>query len=175
MAACQAPAPEGPDGLWTVPTDADARLSLPLRELSDPPQRARFVSADGRYTEETAQWHGADSDRPSAGLRLSEATPGPPLTDPTDPESVVADWAFLRDKRPSAGERRTGKNAYGPVAYWRVGVGTTVCVIFIQRLPPNDRTEATLSGYFCNPPGLPMPPQAAATVVESIGLRATAK
>lgn len=174
LAACQSPAPVGPDGRWTSPPDAAARLSLPLAELPAAPRRARFISTDGRYMEETAEWRGAAPERPSAGLRLSEATPGPPLSDPRGPESVIAAWRFLQDKRPSVTDHRTARNAFGPVSYWRVGLGTTVCAIFVQRLPPEGRREATLSGYFCNPPGLPLAPTAAAAVIESIGLRPAA-
>jgi hypothetical protein len=172
--ACQSPPPAGPAGRWSVPTESDARLSLPLDALDGPPRRARFTSDDGRYAEETAQW-GSDPNRSRAGLRLSEASPGPPLTDPREPTAVIAAWTVLQDKRPAFADLQSGENAYGPVSYWRTGLGTSVCVLFVQRLPPRGGAAATLSGYYCNPQGLPLSPQAAATVVRRIGLRAASK
>lgn len=124
--------------------------------------------------EETAQW-GKDPNQPSAGLRLSEASPAPPLSDPRDPADIVSQWTTLQDRRPAYSESGTVENDQGPATWWRAGVGTTVCVLFVQRLPRPTPGAATLSGYFCNPQGLPMSPDAAVTVVRNVRLRGTPK
>jgi hypothetical protein len=168
--ACQA-APSGPEGSWSVLPPDSARLALALPDLRGEARHVRFRSADGRYVEETAQWGDAGAGEPTAGLRLSEASPGPPLTDPAGPEAILPGWTDLQDKRPALAEAGSSQNALGPASWWRVGVGTSVCVVFLQRLAPHDLTAATLSGFYCNPPGTPLAAQAAATVVQAIGLR----
>lgn len=174
LSACATPAPEGPAGSWSVPPASAARLSLSLQELGNAPRRARFASADGRYIEETAQWGNAP-DAPRAGLRLSEASPGPPLNDPRDPAAIIKQWTALQDMRPAVTELHTAENAHGAVTYWRTQLGTSVCVLFVQRQPPRGDAAATLSGFYCNPQGLPLSSQAAATVIGAIGLRAAPK
>jgi hypothetical protein len=151
-----------------LPADA-ARLTLSLADLPGDARHARFRSADGRYVEETAQW--GRSGTASAGLRLSEASPGPPLTDPDGPNAIIRSWTALQDKRPAFAEPGTSQNAQGPVSWWRASLGTQVCVLFLQRPAPQQPVAATLSGFYCNPRGTPLSSQAAATVVESIGLR----
>ncbi len=168
LAACES-APAGPEGSWTMLPPEAARLTLSIADLPGEARRARFRSGDGRYVEETAQW--GDGGTASAGLRLSEATPGPPLTDPQGPGDIIESWTALRDKRPALTEPGVSRNALGPVSWWRASLGTKVCVLFLQRPGPQHPTAATLSGYYCNPGGTPLSPQAAATVVESIGLR----
>jgi hypothetical protein len=168
--ACQA-APSGPEGSWSVLPPDSARLALALPDLRGEARHVRFRSADGRYVEETAQWGDAGAGEPTAGLRLSEASPGPPLTDPAGPEAILPGWTDLQDKRPALAEAGSSQNALGPASWWRVGVGTSVCVVFLQRLASPDLTAATLSGFYCNPPGTPLAAQAAATVVQAIGLR----
>jgi hypothetical protein len=174
LSACATPPPEGPAGSWSVPSASAARLSLSVQELGDAPRRARFASADGRYVEETAQW-GSAPDEPRAGLRISEASPGPPLSDPRDPKAVTAQWTALQDMRPAFTDLSSSENANGPVTYWRAQLGTSVCMLFVQRLPPQGDTAATLSGFYCNPQGLPLSSEAATTVISRIGLRATPK
>ncbi len=174
ISSCQSPAPEGPEGSWSVPAASGARISLSVQELGDAPRRARFTSADGRFLEETAQW-GSSPDEPRAGLRLSEASPGPPLSDPRDPAAIIAQWTVLQDMRPAFSDLHSGENAYGPVTYWRTQLGTSVCMLFVQRLPPRGNVAATVSGFYCNPRGLPLSSQAAATVIARIGLRAASK
>jgi hypothetical protein len=168
--ACQA-APSGPEGSWSVLPPDSARLALALPDLRGEARHVRFRSADGRYVEETAHWGDAGAGEPTAGLRLSEASPGPPLTDPAGPEAILPGWTDLQDKRPALAEAGSSQNALGPASWWRVGVGTSVCVVFLQRLASHDLTAATLSGFYCNPPGTPLAAQAAATVVQAIGLR----
>jgi len=174
VASCQSPPPEGPAGSWSVPAASAARVSLSVRELGDAPRRARFTSKDGRYIEETAQW-GDGPDKPRAGLRLSEASPGPPLNDPRAPAAIIGQWTVLQDMRPAFTDLHSGKNAYGPVTYWRTQLGTSVCMLFVQRLPARGNTATTLSGFYCNPQGLPLSSQAAETVIAQIGLRAAPK
>lgn len=170
LSACQA-APSGPEGSWSALPPDSARLTLALPDLRGDARHVRFRSADGRYVEESAQWGDAGAGEPTAGLRLSEASPGPPLTDPASPEAILPGWTELQDKRPALAEEGSSQNALGPASWWRVGVGTSVCVIFLQRLPPRGTIAATLSGFYCNPSGTPLAPQAAATVVQAIGLR----
>jgi hypothetical protein len=172
--ACQAPEPTGPAGKWTDLTPSESRLSLPIQELKSAPRRALFRSDDGRYSEEVAEW-GHNRDEAGAGLWLSEASPGPAQNDPQGPKGIIALWPALQDMTPGFSDPHTDRNDLGPVTWWRASLGTTVCVLFAQRLPRPDPGAATLSGYFCNPQGLPMPPDAAATVVRSIGLRAAPK
>jgi hypothetical protein len=169
VAACQAPAPAGPAGSWSMLPAGAARLTLSLADLPGEARHARFRSADGRYVEETAQW--GDGGTASAGLRLSEASPGPPLTDPDGPVAIIRSWTALLDKRPAFAEAGASQNAQGPVSWWRAGLGTRVCVLFLQRPASQQPIAATLSGYYCNPSGTPLSAQAAATVVERIGLR----
>ncbi|MPY76072.1 MAG: hypothetical protein GEU87_17650 [Alphaproteobacteria bacterium] len=170
LSACQAPAPSGPEGSWSILPAGAARLTLNLAGLPGEARHARFRSADGRYVEETAQW-GGDSGAPSAGVRLSEASPGPPLTDPDGPNAIIPSWTALQDKRPAFTEPGSAQAAFGPVSWWRASLGTAVCVLFLHRLPPQQTAAATLSGYYCNPPGSPLSSDAAVTVVQSIGLR----
>lgn len=170
LSACQAAAPSGPEGSWSILPAGAARLTLNLAGLPGEARHARFRSADGRYVEETAQW-GGDSGAPSAGLRLSEAAPGPPLTDPDGPNAVIRNWTALQDKRPAFTEPGSAQTAFGPVSWWRASLGTSVCVLFLQRLQPKQTAAATLSGYYCNPPGSPLSSDAAVTVIQSIGLR----
>ena len=170
LAACQAPAPAGPEGAWSMLPASAARLTLSIAGLPGEARHARFRSADGRYVEETAQWGRAGA--ASAGLRLSEASPGPPLTDPDGPNAIIRSWTTLQDKRPAFAEPGSSQNAQGPVSWWRASLGTRVCVLFLQRPAPQPpMAAATLSGYYCNPGGTPLSPQAAAAVVESVGLR----
>lgn len=169
-AACAAPKPTGPKGDWAALPAADSRLSLPIQDLKSAPQSAIFRSADKRYREEIKQWDDGPA-KPSAGLRLSETPSGPPLTDPQDPVDIIAGWPVLQDKRPAILEPDTAENDYGAARWWRVGLGTAVCVMFVQRLDRTPPAAATLSGYFCNPEGLPMSPDAAVTVVKSVRLR----
>lgn len=172
--ACQAPEQVGPEGNWSVLPASESRLSLPIQDLNSAPRNAVFSGADGRHAEETAQW-GGDLNQPGAGLILSEASPGPPLSDPRGPADIVSQWVALQDRRPAFSEPRMSENEQGPVTWWRAGLGTTVCVLFVQRLSRPAPEAATLSGYFCNPQGLPMSPDAAKTVVENVRLRSAPK
>lgn len=167
---CQAPESAGPKGDWAALPASQSRLSLPIQGLKSAPESAVFKSADKRYREEIKQWDEGPA-KPAAGLRLSETPTGPALSDPRDPADVIAGWPVLQDKRPAVSEPHTAENPYGRARWWRVGLGTSVCVVFVQRLERDPPAAATLSGYFCNPEGLPMSPDAAATVVKNVRLR----
>jgi hypothetical protein len=169
-AGCQAPEPAGPKGDWTPLPVPESRLSLPIQELKSAPKSAVFRSADTPQHEEIIQWDAGPA-KPAAGLRLSETPSGPALSDPQDPADIIAGWPVLQDKRPAISDSHTADNAYGAARWWRVGLGTSVCVMFAQRLDRKPPAAATLSGYFCNPEGLPMSPDAAETVVKSVRLR----
>jgi hypothetical protein len=171
LAACQTPPPAGPQGQWSHLPASQGRLTLTLRDLPDAPRRAQFRSSDGRYVEEVAEWNDNDPQKPRAGLRLSEASPRPPRTDPKDPAAIIPGWSALQDQYPGFGERHTSRNSLGSIAWWRANLGTSECVLFLEPLPTRASRAATLSGFYCNPEGMTLSPQAAATVVQSIGLR----
>lgn len=171
LAACQSAPPAGPEGGWSALPASQSRLSLTVPDLASESRHARFASADGRYVEETARWGGDDPGQPRAGLRISEASPGPPLTDPPGAAAIIPGWTALHDKRPAIGEPATEQNALGPVTWWRASLGTSVCVLFVQRPASKPPAASTLSGFYCNPQGLPLSAQAAVQVVQGIGLR----
>jgi hypothetical protein len=171
LSACQASPPPGPQGSLSVLPAREARLTLAVPDLAGASRHVLFRSVDGRYVEETAHWDGESSDKPRAGLRLSESSNGPPMTDPRDATDIIPSWTPLQDKRPAFAKAESTQNDLGPASWWRAGVGTSVCVLFLQRLQRPAPAAATLSGFYCNPPGLPLSPQAAVTVVRSIGLR----
>jgi hypothetical protein len=171
LSACQTPPPAGPQGSWSALPASGGRLTLALREFAEEPRRTLFRSADGRYVEEIAQWGDRDPKQPRAGLRLSEASPGPPLTDPKDADAIIPGWTALQDRIPAFAEPRSSQNSLGLVTWWRGNLGTSECVLFLQRPPAQPSSAATLSGFYCNPEGTTLSPQGAATVVQSIGLR----
>lgn len=176
ISACAGPPPSRPPGDSGTVAAANARLLLPLQTLPKEGQFRRYASADGRYREETAQWGENPYREAVAGIVLSQASPGPPLTDPSSPEAGIPLWPDLRDKRPALTKTVDSRNALGPVQWRRAGIGTSACVLFLQRWPAGgpsapDGLPSTLSGYYCNRPGVTLSPGAAETVVRSIGLR----
>lgn len=134
---------------------------------------ARYRSEDGRYVEDFAEWR--LDDNTTAGLTLSVAQTGAPFTDPASPSESLAIWPQFARKRPSFGNPTTARNALGPASYQRVAVGTLTCVVFVQRwTAPEPRIaaggQATLSGYYCNPPGVLLTPDAALAVLRAVVL-----
>jgi hypothetical protein len=142
-----------------------------LQDLPGEPRRVQFRSADGRYVEEIAEWGDRHLEKARAGLRLSEASPGPPMTDPKDADAIIPGWSVLKDRLPAFAPPQTSRNSLGSATWWRSNLGTSECVLFLQRPPAPPSHAATLSGFYCNPAGMTLSPQGAAAVVQSIGLR----
>lgn len=135
---------------------------------------SHYRSADGRYAESFAEWR--LSDGTTAGLALSTARGAAPITDPTLPAEILAIWPRFSGKRPALGKAAAMHNELGPVFYQRAAVGTQACVLFVQRWPEPDpriapAARATLSGYYCNPPGVLLTPDAALIVLRAVALR----
>ena len=175
-AACAKPPPSKPPGESVTLAPGETRLVLTVSTLPSQAAATRYVSGDGRYVEETARWGDPGLNKASAGIVLSQAQPAPPLTDPRKPDELVSLWPALRDKRPAFGNLVQSRNALGPVRWRRAAIGTAACVLFVQRWSDGDPgapdgKPSTLSGYYCNPGGVPLAPGAAETVVRSITLR----
>ena len=175
-AGCAKPPSSQPLGESVVLAPGETRLRLKVPTLPPEGAATRFTSADGRYVEETAKWGDPALNKASAGIVLSQAQPPPPLTDPKDLEGLTGRWSALRDKQPAFGKLVQTQNALGPALWRRAAIGTAACVLFVQRWPDGiagapDGKPTTLSGYYCNPGGVPLAPGAAETVVRSITLR----
>jgi len=163
-----------PTGETTLLPAAEARLGVALPDFGDAPgTHSRYRSEDGRLTEEFAEWRLADGT--TAGLALSTARTGAPFTDPALPSDILPVWPQFRNKRPNFGNPATAETELGPVPYQRVAIGTWACVLFLRRwLTPDARVaaegQAVLLGYYCNPPGVLLAPDAAQTVLRAIVL-----
>ncbi len=133
----------------------------------------RYVSPDGRYVEEDAEWRGPGESGARGGLLLSESSSGPPLYDPRDPRDIVDHWPVFRSRRPGFGRLRRSSNLLGPISWRRARVGTTDCVLFVQRFGGEtpDAPTSSLSGYYCAAPGRTLDPDAAEAVLGAIGIR----
>ena len=113
---------------------AQSRLILSLQTLTGGTVvRRRFTSSDGRYVEEDALWSGPSGSELGAGMLLSESRNGPPISDATDPAGTVEHWLRFRDKKRTFGDLIGSKNVLGPVLWRRSRIGTTTCVVFLQR------------------------------------------
>lgn len=174
LIACAGRGDGRPSG-QTVALKADAaQLGFDLPGFENAPvEHTRYTSADRRYREEFAEWSLAD--KTIAGLTLSVATAGKPFTDPTKPAEILKIWPVFDDMRPTFGNPATTESGLGRIAYRRMAIGTRACVLFIQRWPeaaPGIPTEgpANLSGFYCNPPGILLPPDAAITVMRAVVL-----
>lgn len=164
-----------PDGTLAWIRSAEARLVMDLPTLVDGTvTRRRFTSADSRFVEEDAHWTGPGKNPVSAGMLLSEAAAGPPLTDATDPQGPVEHWAVFRERDRSFGELIGSQNVLGPVLWRRSRAGTRTCVAFLQRWAGSRASDpvSTLSGYYCAAPGDTLSPGEAETVVRSLGIQA---
>jgi len=148
-------------------------MNLPAFE-NVPGQHTRYTSADGRYREDFAEWRLPND--AIAGLTLSVAANGKPFTDPPMLGDIPKIWPEFNDMHPSFGQPASAATDLGTIAYLRAAIGTRACVLFIQRWPaaePRIATNgpATLSGFYCNPPGTLLPPDAALAVLRAVVLR----
>ena len=167
-----------PSGQVIAIKSAQARLLLPLRVLKGGTvARRRFTSANGHYVEEDALWTGPVANPVTAGMLLSESRTGPPVTDAEDPAETADHWAAFRGKRKTFGDLVGSNNVLGPVLWRRSWAGATTCVVFLQRWyqSPPAGPASLLSGFYCNAPGNILSPGEAETVVQSIGISASAR
>lgn len=176
LVGCAKPRTSMPPGDSVTLPNAKSRLGLAVSTLPGEATAVRYTSRDGRYIEETAAWGGTGYRNAFAGLSLSQASPAPPLTNPSDPEAVAKLWPTLREKQPAIGKLVQSRNSLGPVIWRRASIGTSACVLFVQRWAESDPAApnakaSNLSGFYCNAPGIPLAPGAAETVVRSISLR----
>lgn len=154
-----------------------ARLDFRLPDFTAATgQHSLYRSEDRQYREEFAEWRLDDG--VTAGLTLSAANAGKPLSNPAQPADVMAIWPQFNDKRPAFGKVRTAQIDLGAVSYQRVAVGTATCVFFTQP-DPDPRVaagaQANLSGFYCNPPGILLLPGTALTVLRAVVLRPPGK
>ena len=171
FAACQSPEPVGTEGTWSVQPASSSRLTFALSDLKPPTRVRRFVSADGQFGEEIVSWTANTASEPNAGLRLSEARSGAPLSGPSSAAGIVSEWEFLADKTPTFTEKTAIENTLGPAPLWRAGVGTSVCALFLQNVASRPGWTGNLSGFYCNPPGVPLSLQDAIAAAQSVRLR----
>lgn len=173
--ACAGRGDGRPPGATVAVPPGAARLDFRLPAFAAAAgQHTRYTSTDRRYREDFAEWRLDDG--ATAGLTLSTATTGKPFSDPVQPADVLAIWPNFNDKRPAFGDPGTARNDLGAASYQRVAVGTLACVLFVQRLPAPDPgmtadAQATLSGFYCNPPGVLLTPGAVRTVLRAVVLR----
>lgn len=151
---------------------SDARLSWPLPALQDVAGRfGRFAGPDEAHREEVAMWNDGKAGRAHGGLLLSEAVQGRPLTDPDDPQDAIGSWGALAEKRPFFGELRRLEIDSTTTEWRRTAVGTATCILFVRRMPRPGTPAATLSGYYCAPPGVILSPEAGAGALRAITIR----
>src|SRR3546814_4411021 len=82
---------------------------------------------------ETGEWAGPGHLRATAAMILSESAAGPPPTDPHDPEEVIDLFPAFNARRAGVGLLVDSQNTLGPVHWRRAKIGTTTCVLFLQR------------------------------------------
>ena len=173
--ACTGPKNGRPPGETVALPPETARLDFRLPAFATiTGQHLRYRSTDRRYREEFAEWRLDNG--VTAGLTLSTANAGKPLSDPALPAEVMAIWPNFNDKRPAFGNVSTAQNDLGPVSYQRVAVGTTTCVFFVQHRSRPDpriaaRAQENVSGFYCNPPGVLLTPDAALSALRTVVLR----
>lgn len=177
---CSTSDPLRPEGRIIPISASESRFDFPVSTLASPGRFNLYASNNGEYLEETAQWTGRTFKDGEAGLLLSEAKAGPPLADPADPAASFDLWPMLRGKTPAFGDVRQTENALGKADWQRAAIGTAACVLFIQRWAGNASITdgsryATLSGYYCNPPGETLSAEAAEQVIKALDLRAGPK
>lgn len=176
VAGCSTSDPLRPKGRIIPISASESRFDFPVSTLSTPRRFNLYTSNNGEYLEETAQWTAKTFKHGEAGLLLSEAKAGPPLADPKDPAASFKLWPLLRGKTPTFGELQQTRNALGKADWQRAAIGTSACVLFVQRWAgdasiTDGSRYATLSGYYCNPPGETLSAVAAENVVKALGLR----
>ncbi|MDA0656644.1 MAG: hypothetical protein O2912_09580 [Proteobacteria bacterium] len=176
LSACETETDSRSSGQTVWVDRGDTRLIFKAPELEKVNIRIRrFTDQSGRFTEEFAEWNSDGKKNVIAGLILSEAANGSPLTDPQDPNEVLNIWAAFQKKNPAFGPLGQSSNALGPVLWRRVSIGTRACVVFLQRWsiatnPGPNAPISSLSGYYCNAPGHVFPPSLADKVIKSLGL-----
>lgn len=172
---CSTPDQARPAGRIVPISASESRFDFPVSTLTSPGRFNVYTSDKGDYLEETAQWTGQTFKDGEAGLLLSEAKAGPPLADPKDPAASFRLWPLLRGKTPTLGKLHQTQNTLGKVDWQRAAIGTSACVLFVQRWAgdasiTDGSRYATLSGYYCNPPGETLSADAAENVVKVLGL-----
>lgn len=176
LSACETETDSRASGQTVWVDRKDSRLIFKAPELEKANIKIRrFTDQSGRLTEEFAEWISDSEKNVIAGLILSEAASGSPLTDPQDPKEVLNIWAVFQKQSPAFGPLGQSSNALGPVLWRRVSIGSRACVVFLQRwsIATNPRPNAPisgLSGYYCNAPGDVFPPSLADQVIKSLGL-----
>jgi hypothetical protein len=176
LSACKTETDSRPSGQTVWVERGDSRLIFNAPELEKVKLRIRrFIDQSGRFTEEFAEWNSAGKKNVIAGLILSEATNGSPLTDPQDPNEVPNIWSVFQQQIPAFGPLGQSSNTLGPVLWRRVSIGARACVVFLQRWsiatnPGRNAPISGLSGYYCNAPGHVFPPSLADKVIKSVGL-----
>lgn len=169
-------APPADDPTVIAPAESRLKLAVPTLEGGTVLFR-RFVVEPGRVIEETGEWAGPGRLPATAAMILSESAAGPPPTDPHDPEEVVDLFPAFDARRAGVGLLVDSQNTVGPVHWRRAKIGTTTCVLFLQRWggAGPQAPASTLSGYYCAPPGHILSPGAAETVIRSVGLKPSAR
>lgn len=180
VAGCATPDPLRPEGQIIPISASESRFDFPVSTLASPGRFNLYTSNSGEYLEETAQWTGKTFKDGEAGLLLSESKAGPPLADPANPAASFDLWPLLRGKAPAFGESRQTENALGKADWQRAAIGTAACVLFVQRWAgdasiTDGSRYATLSGYYCNPPGETLSAEAAERVIKALDLRESPK
>lgn len=180
VVGCSTPDPLRPEGRIIPISASESRFDFPVSTLASPGRFNLYASNDGAYLEETAQWTGKTFKDGEAGLLLSEAKAGPPLADPADPAASFDLWPLLRGKTPALGKPQQTQNALGNADWQRAAIGTAACVLFVQRWAgdasiTDGSRYATLSGYYCNPPGETLSAVAAERVIKALDLRESRK
>lgn len=180
VAGCSTSDPLRPEGRIIPISASESRFDFQVSTLATPGRFNLYTSNSGDYLEETAQWTGRTFKDGEAGLLLSETKAGPPLADPTDPAASFELWPLLRGKTPAFGELQQTQNALGSADWQRAAIGTAACVLFVQRWAgdasiTDGSRYATLSGYYCNPPGETLSAEAAERVIKALDLRESRK
>ncbi len=176
-AGCQTNSDGRPPGHTVWIDQGDARLIFNVPALAQINKSSRrFTDQSGQFVEEASEWDSNRAESVIAGLLLSEASVGSPLTDPQDPREVVQLWAVFRKQTPTFGTLNQSTNVLGPILWRRTSIGTRACVVFLQRWSVIGSLAPTapitnLSGYYCRAVGAVFPPEFAENVIKSVGLR----